>query len=192
MTFPARSTVLAALAALPALAGCLLFGGCTPTFDWREVRGAEAPYVILMPAKPNSSTRDIDLGAGPITMTMTVARAEDISFSITSGKLAQPSAADAALLAMKASLVRNTKAAIRNETASTTADGNKLLTLEGTFNIGPSPSAAKPGSAASALLSARFTSRNGYVYQIVAYGPEKALSGQVLDTFLTSFRPEGG
>jgi hypothetical protein len=189
MTLPARS--IAAAPAVVALAGCLLFGGCSPTFDWREVRGVQAPYVILMPAKPNSSTRDVDLGNGPIPMTMTVARADDISFSITSGKLAQPSTADAALLAMKTSLVRNTRAAIRNEMASTTADGIKLLTLEGTFNIGPPAPAAKPGNAGSALLAARFAARNGYVYQVVAYGPEKALAGQVLDTFLTSFRPGG-
>jgi hypothetical protein len=174
-----------------ALASCLLLAACSPPFDWREVRGAQAPYVILMPAKPTSSTRDIDLGGGPISMTMSVARAEDISFSITSGKLAQPSAADATLLAMKSSLLKNTSAAVRNETASTAPDGTKLLALEGTFSIAAPGSAARPGNAPSALLAARFAARNGYVYQVVAYGPEKALSGQVLDTFFTSFRPGG-
>jgi hypothetical protein len=186
MTRPARSH-----ATVAALAGCLLLLACSPPFDWREVRGAEAPYVILMPAKPTSSTRNVDLGGGPISMTMSVARAEDISFSITSGKLAQPAAAEATLLAMKSSLLRNTSAAIRKETASTTADGTKLLALEGTFSLAPPAPTAKPGNAAQALLAARFAARNGFVYQVVAYGPEKALSGQVLDTFLTSFRPGG-
>lgn len=182
------STVRAILFAA-ALSSCCLFGGCSPAFDWREVRGAQAPYVILMPAKPTSSTRDIDLGGVSISMTMTVARTDDISFSIGSGKLAQASAADAALLAMKTSLLRNTNAVVRKESASTTADGIKLLTLEGTFSIGPTSTPNKPTDAGGTLLAARFAARNGYVYQVVAYGPEKALSGQVLDTFLTSFHP---
>jgi hypothetical protein len=179
------------ISVVAALAGGCLFAGCSPTFDWREVKGADAPYVILMPARPTNSTRDIDLGDGPIPMTMTVARADDISFSVASGKLSQPAAADAALLAMKSSLLRNTSAVVRKETASTTADGIRLLTVEGTFSIGPPGSPVKPGNPGSAMLAARFVARNGFVYQVVAYGPEKALSGQVLDTFLTSFHPGG-
>jgi hypothetical protein len=184
MALPLRITLFAA--AVPVL---LLLNGCSPTFDWREVRGEQAPYLILMPAKPASSTRDISLDGMPVSMTMTVARVDDISFSVGSGKLPQPAATDAALQAMKTSLLRNTNAVVRTESTSTTVDGVKMMTLEGTFSIGAAPPPNKANEGGNTLLAARFAARNGYVYQVVAFGPEKALAGQVLDTFLTSFRP---
>ena len=44
---------------------------CTPKFDWRDVRSDDSPYTILMPAKPATMTRELDLGQSKIVMHMT-------------------------------------------------------------------------------------------------------------------------
>lgn len=158
----------------------LLAIACTPDFDWREVRGSDAPYVVLMPAKPSTASRDIPLDGKPVPLTMTVARANDISFSVTTGKLPDPAQADRVLESMKQSLLHNTGATITKESAQA-ADGTQRIAIEGTFKMGQTPGEAR--------LDAQFIARNGFVYQLVAYGPANALSGDVLDTFLTSFKP---
>lgn len=62
-----------------ALASCL--AACTPGLDWRELQPTDAPMVFMMPAKPSTLTRTIDLNGLPVRMQMTGARARDMTFT---------------------------------------------------------------------------------------------------------------
>ncbi|AMO98462.1 putative transmembrane protein [Collimonas arenae] len=96
-TFPVRSLLLCAV---------LLLGACSPKFNWREVRGKDASYSVLLPAKPATFARQIDLDGTQVTMTMTAAKVDDMVFAVGSATLPDAAKAQAALGAMKTALVK--------------------------------------------------------------------------------------
>ena len=88
---PLRAALMATLVALSA---------CTPRFDWRSVRGTDAPYTILLPAKPSTHTRSVNLGGIQASMTMTAAEVDDVTFAVGSAELPDAAQAQAALLVL--------------------------------------------------------------------------------------------
>jgi hypothetical protein len=174
--FLARKTACATLA--------LLLLACTPTFDWREVRGVGAPYSVMLPTKPASQTRPINLDGLQVTMTMTAAEAGNVTFAVGTAELPDPAAAQRALAAMKIALVRNIRGTVRHE---------KTLSL-GTASAALEVDAAGPPSTATGdqrrVLAARFIAKDRRVYQLVVTGSERVVTQEAIDTFFTSFKAE--
>lgn len=164
-------------------AGLLLLGGCSPTFDWREVHGtAPAPYTVLLPGKPATFSRDVQLGETTTSMTMTAADIRGISFAVGTARLPDAAQAARALPAMKAALVRNINGTVRQETASQAADGARI-------DVEARGAQGANGAGTARLLVARFISRGPIVYQVVLVGPETTISRETIETFFTSFKP---
>jgi len=163
----------------------LLLSACSPRYDWREVRGGNAPFTVLLPAKPSTLTRQVDLGGTQVTMTMTAAEVGAVAFAVGSAELADAAAADAALEAMRAAMLGNIGGSVRHETvsASSGGGGGRSIELEA---VGTPP--ARGGQAV--LLAARFTARGTRVYQAIVLGPEPSVPREAIDTFLTSFKLE--
>jgi hypothetical protein len=158
--------------------------GCSPTFDWREVRGGGAPYSVLFPAKPTAHTRSIDLDGMQATMTMTAAEADGVLFAVGAAQLADPAAAQRALPAMRTALLRNIKGTLRREGAATVGGSDAALEIE-------AAGAADRGTGDQPrVLFARFVASGPRVYQLVVTGKEKAVPHEAVDTFFTSFKPE--
>lgn len=158
-----------------------MLSACSPKFDWREVHGTSIPFSILLPAKPTSSTRQVNLDGLPVTMTMTAADAGDVLFAVGVAEAPDPAAAMRALAAMKTALVRNIGGSIRRETAS--APGVLPATID-VEALGAPTSGDQPR-----LLIARFIAIDKRVYQLVVVGKEKTMPREAADTFLTSFKP---
>lgn len=158
-----------------------MLSACSPKFDWREVHGTGIPFSILLPAKPTSSTRQLNLDGLPVTMTMTAADAGDVLFAVGAAETPDPAAAVRALAAMKTALVRNIGGSIRRETAS--APGALPATID-VEALG-----APAGGGQPRLLIARFIAVDKRVYQLVVVGKEKTVPREAVDTFLTSFKP---
>jgi hypothetical protein len=151
-----------------------LMAGCTPSHDWREIRATDGAFSILMPAKPATLTRQIDLDGVKVSMTMMAAEIDNVTYAVGSVELADDSAAKIALLAMKTAMVRNINGAIlREKSAGNTID------LE---------ASGAPAGGAPRLLIARFVSNNKRAYQVIVTGPEKAIAREQVDTFMTSFK----
>jgi hypothetical protein len=70
--------------ALAGLAGILLLAGCTPQFDWREVRNEQPGWVATFPGKPVEVARTLTLPgiANPVTLTIRSARIKDSMFAV--------------------------------------------------------------------------------------------------------------
>ncbi len=152
---------------------------CSPKYDWREVRGAGAPFMIMLPAKPSSHARPIDLAGTRVTMTMTAAEVDDVTFAVGTAELPDAAQAQTALAAMKVALVRNIGGTVRYDKP-----------------VAPAMTEIEAGGAPSGqrgeqpwLLLARFMVKDKRVYQIVVVGREKDVSREAADTFLTSFKP---
>lgn len=157
------------------MACAALLSACSPKFDWREVHGPEAPYVVLLPTKPTSHTRTIDLDGMPITMTMTASEVDGVTFAVGSAVLPSAAQAPQALVAMKTALVRNISGTIQQEKSSQPGGFPTVIEVEAS-------------GAKSRLLLARFIAKENRIYQVVVVGSEKAISREAADMFFTSFK----
>lgn len=157
----------------------LALSACSPRFDWREVHGVRVPFSVLLPAKPTSSSRQVDLAGMPVTMTMTAADVDDVVFAVGSAELPDAAAAVRALEAMKAGLARNVGGTIRRESVSS---GGTVIDLEAAGTPGN-------GDEQPRLLIARLIAVDQRVYQLAVAGKEKAVSREAAGTFLASFKP---
>jgi hypothetical protein len=173
MRFSSRTLQRTACAAC-----CLLLLACNPKYNWREVPGTAAPYVVALPAKPATHARQIDLDGILLTMTMTGAEVDNVTFAVGTAELPDAAQASGALGAMRTALVRNIGGTIRQEQRSEPGVVPTMIEIEA--------SAAMPGD--TRLLLARFIARDRHVYQLVVTGRESDLSREAADTFFTSFR----
>ena len=164
-------------AVVSALACAVCLSACTPTYDWRDVRGETAPFSVLLPAKPSVLSRPVNLGGIQATMTMTAAEVGDVTFAVGTAELPDAAQAQAALLVMKDTLVKNVGGVIRHEKSTL---GQTMSSIE--FD------AAAPGGAAARVLHARLVARERRVYQAIVTGREKSVRQEAVDTFLTSFK----
>lgn len=155
------------------LSSLLLCTACSPKFDWREVRGSEAPYSVLLPGKPASYSKDMQLAGVSLKMNMQAAEAGGVSFAVGSARVGTPEQAQQVLDAMRAGMIRN----IRADPAAVQSASGGELEVHGTLQNGT-----------AVLLAGRFVARGPWVYQAVVMGPEKAVSRDVIDTFMTSFK----
>lgn len=163
------------------LAVALLCGaltGCAPELNWREVRGDDAHFSALMPAKPATHARTINLDGLNVEMRMTGAAVDDLSFVVASVRIADASQRSAALAAMQQAMLRNIGA---------TRHTDKAVTLKGGT---PATEVIAEGRAASSgkplLMHARFAITGDRVYQAIALGPQDQLSPEAAETFLGS------
>lgn len=172
------------LSPLPSLLACiaaaLALAACSPKYDWREVRGTGVPFSVLLPAKPTTSSRQVNLEGMPVTMTMTAAEVDDVLFAVGAAELPDPAASAKALAAMKAALARNIGGGIRHESAAS-AGGAPAIDMEAAGTPG--------GDGQPRLLIARLLAVDKHAYQLVVVGKEKAVSREAVDTFLRSFKP---
>ncbi|RZI45001.1 hypothetical protein EGT07_00490 [Herbaspirillum sp. HC18] len=166
MSFRARAVFAAA---------AFLLTACSPKYDWREVHGAGAPYVVLLPAKPASHTRTVDLDGLQVSMTMTAAEVDGVMFAVGTAELPNAAQAPKAMDAMKTALVRNIGGTIRQEKSS--AAGSVPATID-----------VEVAGTQSRLLLARFLAEDKHIYQVVMIGKEKDMSRDAADTFFSSFK----
>ncbi len=170
-----RSRQVAAAATL-----VLALAACSPSLNWREVRGADAPYSVLLPAKPASHSRTVALGDLKVEMSMTAAEVDDMNFAVASARIDDASKRETALATMQRAMLRNIGAEQHSE---------KKVVLDGgvpATEIEASGRAARNGR--TLLLRARFAIHGERVYQAVAIGPKDQLTPEASDTFLSSFK----
>ncbi len=174
------------LGSIVAVAVCLFLSACSPKYDWREVRGSDAPFVVVLPAKPAFFSRPINLDGVKVTMSMTAAEVDGTTFAVGVVELPDAAGASAALLAMKTALVQNIAGQIKAE---------RVLASVATVSGAPDPTSieieavgTRNGGKQALLLKARFVARDKRVYQLLVAGKEKSDFRDVADTFLSSFK----
>jgi hypothetical protein len=172
---PMFTSPVSLLAKTACIACIALLAACSPKFDWREVRGSSAPFVVLLPAKPASHTRTINLDGIEVSMTMTAADVDGVTFAVGTAELPDEDRAQKALTAMKTALVRNIGGTVRKEKASPPGAVPATIDIEAT-------------GAESRVLFGRFVANGRHIYQVIAVGKENALPAEAVDTFLTSFK----
>jgi hypothetical protein len=165
------------------MAGAVLLSACSPTYDWREVPGTDAPYIASFPAKPATHSRAIDLNGMKVTMTMTAARVDDITFAVGSVPAADAKTALASINAMKTAMVKNIGGTIRGEKMLPPAL-NQLQVID----VEATGKAAGNNPGQTLTLFARFIAKPDRAYQLIVIGPAQAVPREEVDMFFSSFK----
>ena len=176
---PCRSLLYAALA--------LTLAACTPALDWREVRSEDGGYAILMPARPTTASRTIDLDGLAVAMTMTGAEVNGVAFAVGTAELPNAAAAHQALAAMQEALVRNMHGAVtadRTLAVPRGTQGGAMVVREIHANGPASP--ATHGQART--MRVRLTAVEQRVYQILISGPQNRIDDDMATLYFSSFR----
>lgn len=157
---------------------CLALLSCSPKYDWREVKGTTSPYSVLLPSKPATHARDIDLNGLAVTMTMTGAEVKDTTFAIGSIVLPDATQSAAALDAMKIALTRNINGAVvKEEMLPATARTPAMSALE---ISGPTQNGTR-------LMLVRLIANDVHIYQLLVVGNASKVSREEADNFFSSF-----
>lgn len=158
---------------------------CTPALDWREVHGKDVPFTVLLPAKPASFSRMINLEGQPVMMTMTAAEVDGVTYAVGTVVMPDAEKARVALTSMKSALVKNIAGTINFEKSSIDKDTGVISIEVDALGSSQANSNARP-----MRLVAHFFAKNKQVYQVVVVGRENAVTHEALDTFFTSFKPD--
>lgn len=166
------------------LLAVFLLAACSPTYNWREVRGEDAPFTVLLPAKPASHSRELQINGQQLTMHMTAARVEDATFAVGVVQVLEQAEVAATLDAMRGALLNNIDGSLLSERALPPPAGiaNASAPLE-FLALG------KAHNGQAIHMHARLAARERWVYQVVAVANADSLGPEVVETFLTSFVP---
>ncbi len=172
-----RRRRLLSVAATLLLAASL--SACNPALNWREVRGSDAPYTVLLPAKPATFARPVNLDGLQVEMSMTGAEVDDVSFAVASARIPDPQQRKAALAAMQSAMLRNIGSEHHAQRAVALKGGTPAIEVKADGRAGPN---GRP-----LVMHARFAERGERVFQAIALGPQDKLSEEAAETFLASF-----
>lgn len=165
------------------LAGVFLLGllGCSPTFNWRDVRAEQTPLTALFPCKPDQASRRVTLGAQELMMSMWGCDAGGATFTV-----AYVDAGQAAQVGPLVSLWK--KATLDKMQTQTLDDGVFMLKGAGVVPAPLKVEARGVRSDGSPLLAqvAWFTS-GSQVFQAAMYHAPADSTG-VADAFFSGLR----
>lgn len=88
-------------------AALLVLSACSPEYNWREVRLDAASIRFMLPGKPASLDRTINIEGQPVVMTMNGAKVGDSTFTVAYASIKPPADPQKTLLAMREQMVRN-------------------------------------------------------------------------------------
>jgi hypothetical protein len=161
---------------LPALLCLSFLAACDPKYNWREIHGKDAPFTVLLPSKPVSLVRPVHLGEQQVTMTMTAAEVDHVSFAVGSVEMADAEQAHAAVKLMQTALVNNIN--------------GKSKALPGTGDAVDIEATGTPTGGQAVLLIAHFTVNGKRAYQVIVEGPKREVVREEAATFISSFKPQ--
>ncbi|HLT27367.1 MAG TPA: hypothetical protein VK047_11825 [Zeimonas sp.] len=179
-----RQTRMPASAFLVAL---LALAACQPSYNWREIREADAGYRVMLPSRPVSMQRPIDLDGVPVTMSMTGARVDEAMFTVGSVVLprdderARSHATNAMRMGMQRNLQGHETTRAQIEVPVIDAAGKTVDRASGTRVEIEGQVSGKP-----AHMSATFVARGNRAWQVVMISPDA--DPQSAKLFHESFR----
>ncbi len=163
----------------------VLLQGCSPEYNWREVRPAGLGFQVMFPGTPGAAKREVVIDGQKLVMSMSAAQAAGHSFSVGVVQLSNDSLLnrERILAALRTQMLRNVGAA---EPVS------RPITVP-VFDPQGRPSTPVAGVRIEARtdrqpnqLHGGFVARGDRVYQFLVIGQDPDL--EQVQTFIDSFR----
>ncbi|MFN3494564.1 MAG: hypothetical protein ACK40L_08665 [Hydrogenophaga sp.] len=182
------SSLVASTACVPRcraafLTAAMLLAGCSPTFNWRDLRPVNTPLQALMPCKPDTAERSLALAGSPTTLHMHSCETGGMTFAVAWAELPQESHSMAALEAWRS----GTLTALRADAAQATGGtANPEINVPGASHAVSTQASGKDPRGEPVQVQAVYFARGRQVYQAAVYGPR--LQPAVLTTFFEGLR----
>jgi hypothetical protein len=103
-----------------AIVALLGLSACSPEYNWREVRIDAASARFMLPGKPASLDRTINIEGRPVVMTMTGAKVGESTYTVAYANIQAPADPQKTLVAMREQMVRNIQGSVQSQTGPTT------------------------------------------------------------------------
>jgi len=175
-----------------------LASGCSPTFNWRDVRPDGARLKLLLPCKPDKATKTVPLGGQPTELRMAGCDVSDLTFAVAVADIDEVNRAGPVLAQWQAATLANMKALPSSpgpaggRLPAAQAESRTLpLKLPGASQA-PAPvlvtaTGQRPDGTAVQGQAAYFA-QGAQVFQVVIYGIK--IPTEVADTFFGSLQFE--
>jgi hypothetical protein len=187
---PYRRTSLVAVLAAGCTTLALTLAGCSPRYDWREVR--DDSDVCLFPDKPESGKRDLALLGARVTLQLRSAKVGSTTFGIGSAVLPAVLNADEKV---RASVVQAFETALLRNIGNATVQQASVAPVRAwdAAHLGR-PALAREIDAVSTVgepmrVMARFYVVDGRFVEIIVIGRQAQWPQQEVETFLENYRP---
>lgn len=163
-----------------ALAALSILQGCSPTYNWRDVRPDQTPLVALFPCKPDQHARMVSLARKDVTMTMWGCDAGGATFTLAYADMKDIAGTGAVLAQWKSLTLANLRARSVDE---------RPFLLRGASVLPQSVQVAARGTqpdGTAVTVQAAWFAVGTLVYQAAMYAGADNVA--VADTFLTGIR----
>ncbi len=159
--------------------------GCSPEYNWREVKPPGLGYQVMFPGKPESASRDVVVDGQKLAMSLSAAQAGGHSFSVGVLRLnnVAPENRDQILAVVRAQMLRNIAA-----TESAAAPFKVLILDRQGITMPPVMGVRVQAQAGNRpnRLHGVFVAREDRAYQVLVIGQNPDL--EQVQTFIESFR----
>ena len=159
-----------------------LAAGCSPTFNWREVRAEPAPLKVMLPCKPDKGARRVPMAGREVELGGVGCEAGGVTFAVLSADLGDASRAAEALEQWNRATLANLRAS---------ASRSQPFVPPGALALPTSLRVAAQGQRADGSAvhgEAAYFARGARVYQAVVYADQP--KGEWLQPFFEGLRFE--
>ncbi len=164
---------------LAALLLCL--AGCSPTFNWREVRAEAMGLRAMFPCKPDKGSRTVPMAGRQVELHVLGCDAGGATFAVLSGDIGDPLRAGEVLAQWQRATVANLHGAARD----------RPFALAGALPLAQSLRVTARGSRAGGAMvdgEAAYFARGSRVFQAVVYA--ERMPGAAAEMFFAGLRLE--
>lgn len=84
--------------------------GCSPTFNWREVRADPSGLKAMLPCKPDKASRRVPMGGAEVELSVLGCDTGGATFAVLQAELAEPDRPDEVLAQWNRATLANMKA----------------------------------------------------------------------------------
>ncbi|GAA4341938.1 hypothetical protein GCM10023144_43250 [Pigmentiphaga soli] len=170
----------------------LLLAACSPKYDWREMPAADGAVRVAFPSRPQSETRDVDVGGHTLSLTFTVAQIDTSVFAVGHARLPPAVRDDPAEMAKVADGFEEVLRANLQGSQTGRRDVALKQAPSDTRRLYRSVELEVHGTVADspAWLLGRMVVLGDMLIEVIALGNEADLPRDVAQTFVQSLRAE--
>lgn len=154
--------------------------GCSPTFNWREIRPPATPLVALLPCKPDQAARVVPLGGKDVEMHMLGCDAGGATFAVAHADIKDAGQAGAALVQWKTAMLGNMHATSSVDVPFVPPGASALPQSERVVAQGSRPDGSKVAAQGA------WFARGSQVFHAVVYADK--VNPEVAETFFSGLR----
>lgn len=141
--------------------------GCSPTFNWREVRAEPSGLKVMLPCKPDKAARRVPMAGGEVELSVLGCDTGGATYAVLQAELADAARADEVLVQWNRLTLSNMKAEGSPRSRAFVPPGADALPSSQRVSAQGRRADGSPVRGEAAYFA-----RGRHVYQAVVYAPD--------------------